>query len=159
MEALFTAMAWTMALCSGLMAGTYLAFSGFIMKSFERLGSGPAIAAMNAINVTILKSSFMPLFFGSSMLAALMVLLGLWSWDDPGSGHTVVAGLVYGIGMFAITATANVPLNNALAKVAGDGEAARALWARYLKRWTRWNTARTIASLATLAVCIDLLAR
>ena len=59
--------------------------------------------------------------------------------------------------MFVITASVNVPLNNALARVSGDGDEAAQTWAHYLKRWTRWNTLRTIASLATLVICIDLL--
>ena len=148
---------WVMALSSGLMAGTYLAFSGFIMRSFATLEPDRGIAAMNAINVTITKSAFMPLFFGSTLIALLMAGAGLWQWGAPGSGRALVAGLVYVIGMFVVTAAANVPLNNELAGVAGDDTEALQVWANYLTRWTRWNTVRTIASLATLAICIDLL--
>ena len=84
-----TALAWIMALCAGLMAGTYLAFSGFIMRSFSTLDTARAIAAMNAINTTILKSSFMPLFFGSTIVALLMAIAGLWQWGEPGAGRAL----------------------------------------------------------------------
>ena len=150
-------LAWLMALMSGLMAGTYLAFSGFIMRSFARLEPHQGIAAMNAINDTITKTSFMPLFFGSTVVALLLAGNGLLQWGEPDSGWSLVAGLVYVIGMFVVTVTANVPLNKQLAKVAGRGEEARHVWMHYLTRWTRWNTARTVASLVTLAICIELL--
>ena len=158
MDGMFlTSLTWIMALCSGLMAGIYLAFSGFIMRSFATLDTARAIAAMNAINITILKSPFMPLFFGSTLIALLMVLAGLWQWGEAGADRALAGGLIYAIGMFIITAAANVPLNEALAKVGGDGDEAVRTWAQYLKRWTRWNTVRTIASLATLVICIELL--
>ena len=154
---LATSLAWIMALCSGLMAGTYFAFSGFIMRSFASLGPARAVAAMNAINSIILKSAFMPLFFGSTVIGMLMALLGFWQWGEPGAGLAVVAGLTYVIGMFVLTATANVPLNNALAKISGDSDEAAQAWAHYFNRWTRWNSVRAIASLATLVLCIELL--
>lgn len=152
-----TALTWIMALCAGLMAGTYLAFSGFIMRSLAALDTARAIAAMNAINATILKSSFMPLFFGSTIIALLMVVAGLWQWGEPGADRAAAGGVTYVVGMFIVTAAANVPLNRALAGVSGNGEEAARTWALYLKRWTRWNTLRTMASLATLIVCIELL--
>lgn len=154
-----TLLAWIMALCAGLMAGIYAAFSVFIMRSFATLDTADAIAAMNAINVVILKSLFLPLFFGSTVIAALMVIAGVWQWGEPGAGKAFAAGAIYMTGMFLVTVFGNIPLNNALARVSGSGEEAAQTWARYLTRWTRWNTLRTIASLATLVICIDMLSR
>ncbi|MEM8499728.1 MAG: anthrone oxygenase family protein [Pseudomonadota bacterium] len=157
-ELLLTSLAWTMALCAGLMTGIYAAFSGFIMRSFSTLDTACAIAAMNAINAVILKSLFIPLFFGSTFIALLMVIAGLWQWGEPTSNGLIAGGLIYVVGMFIVTVAGNVPLNNTLAKVKGDEEAAR-IWVHYLRRWTRWNTLRTIASLATLVICIEVLSR
>lgn len=154
---LLTALAWIMALCAGLMAGVYAAFSSFIMRSFASLETAPAIAAMNAVNTVILKSSFKPLFFGSTIIALLMVIAGLWQWSEPGAAEAVAGGVTYVVGMFIVTAAGNVPLNNTLARVIGDGEETERAWADYLNRWTRWNTLRTIASLATLVICIEML--
>jgi uncharacterized membrane protein len=146
-----------MALCAGLMAGTYFAFSGFIMRSFSTMDTMGAIAAMNAINVTIQKSLFMALFFGSTIIGLLMVVFGFWQWGNPGADRSLAAGVIYVVGMFAVTVAANVPLNNALARVSSGGEEAARTWGHYLNRWTRWNTLRTIASVATLVICIELL--
>lgn len=154
---LLASLAWIMALCAGLMAGTYAAFSVFIMRSFSTLDTASAIAAMKAINTVILKSSFMPLFFGSTFIALLMTVAGLWQLGEPGADKVLAGGVTYVVGMFIVTAAGNVPLNNALARVSGDGEAAARTWAHYLKRWTRWNTLRTIASLATMIICIEAL--
>lgn len=154
---LLTSLAWVMALCAGLMAGIYAAFSSFIMRSFATLETARAIAAMNAINTVILKSSFMPLFFGSTLIALLMVIAGLWQWGEAGADRAVAGGVTYVVGMFIVTAAGNVPLNNALARVSGDDEEAVQAWSHYLNRWTRWNTLRTIASLATLVICIEML--
>jgi len=155
----FQGLAWLMAVCSSLMAGVYLTFSVVIMKSLATLNSSQGIDAMNAINKVILKTAFMPLFFGSSVIALMMIGLGLRFQSEPGAGATLAAGLIYFFGMFFTTAAANVPLNNKLAKVSGDGEEAQRIWQEYLTRWTRWNASRTVWSFATLVICLDLLAQ
>jgi uncharacterized membrane protein len=40
-------------------------------------------------------------------------------------------------------------MNDALAKVAGNGPEAVQLWTSYVTDWTWWNHVRTIASLLT----------
>jgi len=88
----FTALAWIMAICTALLSGTYLAFSVIVLPSLATLRPSEGIEAMNAINRVILKTAFMPLFFGSTVLALLMVLTGLWYWSEPGAGASFVAG-------------------------------------------------------------------
>lgn len=148
-------LAWVLALSSGVMAGVYLAFSSFIMRSLATLGADEGSAAMNAINTCILRSSFMPLFFGSTVVAAALAGIGIWQWGDLRATLAVAAGLTYVGGMFVVTAAFNVPLNTALAN-AQRGPAAEQMWTTYTKRWTRWNTLRAVASLLTLALCLVL---
>ncbi len=157
-----TTIIWIMAITSGLMAGTYLAFSSFIMVSFNTLQAAKAIQSMNAINITIVKSPFMPLFFSSTIIAALLMITGVWHWGATGADRAVLAGAIYFIGMFLITAAFNVPLNNQLAAwheadTGPDNEAERE-WQTYQVAWTRWNHVRTAASTATFALCVSLLA-
>ena len=153
-----TLIAWAAVIGSGLMAGVYLSFSGFIMKSFANLDTERAIDAMNAINATILRSAFMPLFFGSTVISLLLIAVGIWHWGHPGAGRALIAGLTYFVGMFVVTAACNVPLNNALARVGGSGDEARSMWQTYLTRWTRWNTVRAAACTLSFVVSIALLA-
>ena len=146
---------WLMALSSALMAGTYLAFSMVIMRALARLPEPAGMAAMNQINETILKTAFMPLFFGSTALALGMITAGLLHLGDDQAMRYIAAGSVYVVGMFVVTAAANVPLNNALASADGS-DRAEEVWQRYLVQWTRWNSLRTIACLVTLSVCLTL---
>lgn len=149
---------WAAAIGSGLMAGIYAAFSGFIMRSFASLPPADAVAAMNAINTTILRSPFMPLFFGSTLVSALLMIAGALNWQEPWSLHALGAGTTYVAGMFLVTVFANVPLNNSLASAADDDAGAREAWQAYQTRWTRWNTVRAVSSTLSLLICIDLLA-
>ena len=45
-----TVIAWLVALSSGLMAGTYFAFSSFIMRSLKALDGLEGMRTMNSIN-------------------------------------------------------------------------------------------------------------
>ena len=145
------------AIGAGLMAGVYFAFSGFIMRSFDLLGAAKATDAMNAINEVILRSWFMALFFGSTLLYAVLIAVTVLNTDLDGRGLLFATGLIYVVGMFLCTALANVPLNNRLA-AAGDDECAKGeTWPHYFKHWTRWNHLRSVCSLATLALSIHYL--
>ena len=143
---------WVMALSSGLMAGVYFAFSAFIMQSLASLPGNAGAAAMNAINRVILKSLFMLLFWGSTIVSALLLGFGLWRLAVSDLAPALVGATYFG-GMFLVTATRNVPLNNALAA----GEERPEVWQDYLRRWTYWNSFRTVACLVTCALAILLL--
>ena len=145
---------WTAALSSGLIAGVYFAFSGFIMRAFGKIDTAQSIAAMNAINETILRSLFMPLFFGSSLISVLLIIIAFARWSDAGSVLILIAGAVYFVGMFVCTVLFNVPLNNTLAKIDPNSVDAHHVWSRYLKTWTNWNHLRTVSSLVTCVLCV-----
>jgi len=152
-----TALLWTAALSSGLIAGIYFAFSVFIMKAFGKIETSQSVAAMNAINETILRSLFMPLFFGSTIISVILIVVALVHWGDTGSGLTLIAGAIYFVGMFVCTVVFNVPLNNLLAGVNENSTNAGEVWSHYLKVWTRWNHLRTVSALLTCGLSIWLL--
>lgn len=154
---IITALLWIAAISSGLMAGVYFAFSGFIMQAFGKIDTTQSIAAMNSINKTILRSSFMPLFFGSSIISVLLMITAIFRWGESGIELMLVAGAVYFVGMFVCTILFNVPLNNSLAKLDQNNSNAHQVWSRYLKKWTSWNHLRTVSSLVTCILCIWIL--
>lgn len=145
------------AIGAGLMAGVYFAFSGFIMRSLDRLDAENAVDAMNAINEVILRSWFMPLFFGTSLLHLLLAVLAIFDWSDPNAPLLLTAGLTYFGGMFVCTVFFNVPLNNRLTKAKEGGIDKFQLWSHYSKYWTRWNHLRTLSSLVACMLSIYLL--
>lgn len=156
MESLsLSALLWLMAVASGLMAGTYLAFSMVVMPSLASIGTREAVTAMNSINRTIIKTAFMPLFFGSTGLAFLLIIAGGWYWGQDQGMRAFISGMLYVVGMFIVTAVKNVPLNNRLDQVAAHDERAEQIWQDYLQRWTRWNHVRTVACALTLILCLE----
>jgi uncharacterized membrane protein len=144
---------WFSAIGCGLIAGVYFAFSTFIMTSFARIAPAAGIAAMNAINVDIVKSVFMPLFFGTTLAAAILAGLAFFRWGVPGS-TALAGGVIYVIGMLGVTLIFNVPLNDALAAVDPSSGEGASLWARYVRDWTFWNHVRLIASIAASVLFI-----
>ena len=156
-ENIVTGLLWAAAVGSGLMAGIYFAFSAFIMRALDRLDTTQSIAAMNAINEVITRSWFMPLFFGTTIVSVILMIVALVNWGDPDSGPLLIAGALYFIGMFVCTVVFNVPLNNLLAGLNEDSTHAEDVWSRYLITWTRWNHIRTVSSLVTSGLCIWML--
>lgn len=152
MAPLVTALLWVSAIGCGLMAGLYFAFSTFILQAFDMNGPERAAQAMNAINVRILRSLFMPLFLGTTLTSAALAVIGLIHIGAPGGMAMLAGGAIYVIGMFVVTMVFNVPLNNALA-AAGVAEVAE-MWPRFLRGWLPWNHVRTLASTVSCALFI-----
>jgi uncharacterized membrane protein len=159
MRQLFTAgLLWFSALGCGLLAGVYFAFSTFIMTSLGRIDQAAGIAAMNTINVEIVRSLFMPIFIGTTLTSAALAVMTVFRWGEPGTIAMLAGGAVYVIGMFLVTVIFNVPLNNALAAAHPASAEAASLWARYLQDWTFWNHVRTAASIGACALFIAAIA-
>lgn len=142
------------ALGCGTMAGLFFVFSDSVMKA---LGSRPAaegMAAMQAINVTILNPTFFAAFFGTAALCLVLGIAALFDLSAPGALVSLAGSLLYLLGSILVTMRFNVPLNNALAAADPASEAGAALWSRYLVVWTAWNHVRTLACLAAAALLI-----
>ena len=158
MSSLVTGLLWLSAISCGLLAGLYFAFSAFIMTALGRIDQAAGIPAMNEINNVIVQSLFLPVFLGSTLTCLALAILAPFRWDEPGAAMWLTGGVLYVVGMFAVTAVFNVPLNNALAAVQPASSEAGALWARYLVDWTWWNHVRTIASTMAFALFIAAIA-
>jgi uncharacterized membrane protein len=140
MDTLVTALLWFSAIGCAIVGGLFFAFSTFIMTALGRIDRAAGIAAMNAINVVILRSLFMPVFFGTTLASLALTVIGVMRWGEPGALAMAAGGVIYVLGMFVVTMAFNVPLNNQLARAPSDET-----WARYVKDWTLWNHVRTIA--------------
>jgi uncharacterized membrane protein len=145
---------WFSAIGCGLLAGLYFAFSTFIMTALGRIDQAAGIAAMNAINVEIVGSLFMPFFLATTLSSAALAGLAILRWGEAGAVAMLVGGVLYVLGMCVVTMVFNVPLNDALAAVDPKSAAAATLWTRYLSDWTFWNHVRTVASTAASALFI-----
>ena len=143
-------------LTTGLMAGVFYAYAVSVNLGLAEQPDAPYVAAMNEINEKIQNPLFFPAFFGAVVfpLAALVVHV-----PRRRSGRfrlIVLASLLYVGGGFLVTALANVPLNEELARVAADAPANELARARaaYEGPWTFWNGIRTLFTVAAFVALI-----
>jgi uncharacterized membrane protein len=142
------------ALGAGLVAGTFFAFSTFVMAALGRLPVHEGIRAMQEINITVINPWFMTALFGTGAACLAVIVAALADWEGSYGPYLVSAGAVYVVACIGVTMAFNVPRNNVLARLEPANPKAEETWRRYLVEWTAWNTVRTIASLAAMAALI-----
>ncbi|MDQ8698716.1 anthrone oxygenase family protein [Hyphomicrobium sp. LHD-15] len=154
MEGLLAVLTWISTLGAALIAGTFFAFSTFIMSALARRPIPEGIAAMQSINVVVVQSPFIAVFVGTAATSAFLALMAIFKVDDPRAIWWLAGGALYVVGTFLLTIRRNVPLNDALAACDADRPESAVIWKRYLTEWTWWNHVRTAASLAATAAYI-----
>jgi uncharacterized membrane protein len=137
--------------------GALFAFSTAIMNALSRLPPAQGIAAMQSINIAIINPLFITALFGTAATCVLVTISALPRLPQADAVYLLVGSLLYLVGAIGVTIACNIPLNDALAKVAPESTEGASLWTRYLTEWTFWNHIRTLASLA--AAIIFLLAK
>ena len=152
-EFLLTVLILLAATGSGLVAGTFFAFSTFIMKALGEILSSGGIEAMQRINKVILRSLFIPIFTGTAVISAILAVWGIFFLDTARAIVLSAGALLYIICTFTLTIRFNVPLNTQLDRA--KPEEAGELWKMYLLRWTQWNHVRTLAAMLAM-VCFML---
>ncbi len=126
------------------------------MRALARLPAHEGIAAMQAVNLTIVNPLFLGVFLGTALVSVALVVAVLAKWIAAG-GYALAGALAYLIGALLVTIVCNVPRNNALAALDPRAQGSAALWQRYLREWTAWNHLRTLASIAAaVAFCLAL---
>ncbi len=145
---------WFTMLSVGIMAGVYFTFSAFVMRSLDVIGRPAGMLAMQSINRVIVRSPFLPLFFGSTLAAAVLAVMALLDMAPPGAMWLLAGSATYVIGMFVVTIAGNVPLNNALDAADAASAEGEAMWQRYMSRWVAWNHVRTVACTLSLGLLV-----
>jgi uncharacterized membrane protein len=159
MDHLLTASTVLAALGSGLIGGIFFAFSAFVMTALSRLPAQAGISAMQSINVAVLNPLFFGVFFGTAALSALLAIVAILTWSEPGALYLLLGSLLYLNGPLGVTMLRNVPLNNKLAAIKPGSVEAASVWKQFLSSWTAWNHVRTITALAAAASFIMALVR
>ncbi|MFI2376668.1 DUF1772 domain-containing protein [Streptomyces sp. NPDC018964] len=131
---------------TGLTAGVFCAFSTFVMRGLATLPPAQGVAAMRAVNVPAVRPAFMLLFLGTAVLCAVVTVVTFVLWPDEGAVEMLVGGVLYLAGSSGLTVVANIPRNEALARLEPDGPEAVAYWPVYVREWTAWNHVRALAS-------------
>jgi len=139
-------------LAYAFVAGVFLAFSDFIMRSLATTGGLAGVEVMQTINKEVFRWVFMTLFLGMAAVSVVIVGIAWVNLDTLAGGLILASALLYLIGCFGVTVVFNVPMNQALAEMDLTVETTRNYWLQtYVPRWTFWNTVRTLASAASAA--------
>ena len=138
----------------GFIGGVYFSFSFFVMQSLKKINHLDAIRAMNSINLVILKSPFMLLFFFSSFIAFILFLESLILYKL--NSNQGFASLIFLGGMLLCTATQNVPLNKKLADFDFNDPSSNPEieWNYYYKNWIKWNHIRTASCFLSMVLLV-----
>jgi uncharacterized membrane protein len=152
MSDLVPALTVAAAVSSALLTGVLFAFSTSVMPALATRPPAEAMAAMQAMNRSILNPLFGLLFAGSALLCLVVAVSAPFTGDVDGAGFRLAGGLLYVVGVTVETMAINVPMNDRLDAADPASPDGQAVWAGFLARWTRWNHVRSLlgAMAATL---------
>jgi len=159
LDSLVFPLAFVGALGCGLMAGTFFAFSTFVMKALAKLPAERGIAAMQSINVVVLNPLFLGVFVGTTVLCLVLGAAALLRWTQPAAAWLLTGSVLYLVGNLIVTRACNIPLNDALARVDPAAAESANVWQAYVGDWNRWNHVRTITALLGCAAFVCALCR
>ena len=142
---------------SALVAGTFKAFSDFIMRGLVLAEAPGGIESMQQINKTVLRSAFLTEFLALVPATAALAAYAWLNLSGPGQTLIIGAAATYLLTVFGVTMLGNVPMNQRLAAMPSTSVEAEGYWVTYGRVWTRWNHVRTVGSGGT-AVCLLLAA-
>ncbi len=146
------------AVAVGLACGLFYSYSVSVNPGLKKLSDTEYLHAMQQINRAILN----PVFFSSFMGAVILLPLSAWlSYRSGGADasfyYILAAALAYISGVFGITATCNVPLNNLLdsfnIQTANLTDIA-AMRKQFEGPWNRFHLIRTLANLLSFVLLL-----
>ena len=143
-------------LTTGLMAGVFYAFAVSVNLGLAERPDASYVATMNEINEKIQNPLFFLGFFGAVVFPVAAFVAHLPRRRSGRYRLIVLACALYVGGSFLVTALANVPLNDELARVAADAPASELARARaaYEEPWNFWNNVRGLFSVAAFVALI-----
>ncbi len=149
---------WMMLACAiaaigcAMIAGFFLTFSDFIMRSLRLADASAGIEVMQIINREIWKSTTMVMLWGTLVLSGVLGVYAYAVTTGPSAGLVVTGAALYIAGVFGVSQVFNIPMNNRLEAMDHTETEAAAYWRAYVPRWVFWNYFRVLAS-AGSAIC------
>lgn len=146
---------------SALVAGVFLTFSDFVMRSLNGARTGAGVEVMQGINREVFKTIFMVLLIGMWGLSAALGFAACLGALGSGGIYILWAAVIYSVGVAGVTLVFNVPMNTRLAAKDHESPDAADYWTDvYYPRWTFWNWVRGIAAAVAavlyLTACLQL---
>lgn len=151
MKKLTISAAFVGTLSSGAMFGFFYAWYCSTLWGLDLLPGEVAISAMNSMNSIVRNFSFAPAFFGTPIYMMIAAILAYFTDNRNSAILLLAAAIVYGLGCVVLTASVNVPMNEALGRLDPYSVAQPdQVWMAYSSSWKIWNIIRMIFAGITL---------
>ncbi len=135
---------WLALVLLGLMAGFFFAFAVDVAPAMAQLDAASYITTQQWINRVVRNAAFGAAYFGSALLPWLASGAALWAGQRRRALAWALIALGYGVAVFWLTRSVNVPINEALAT--WDPAQPPADWPAARARWNQANAIRAWAS-------------
>ena len=142
-------------LSSGLMAGLFFGWAVSVIPGTKVVGHRSYVTTMQSINREILNPVFIVAFVITPFVLAVAASVDFRAGNTKTAGVLTAVAVTYLVGVIAVTAGGNVPLNDALDTFDLSSASAAELRSRrvsYETPWNRWHNLRTVASIASFAL-------
>lgn len=134
----------------GLVAGFLGGWAVSAVPGLRRVDDRTYVATMQSVNRAILNPLFLVPFMSAMVLPAAAAVVAFMAGRPTRAWLLVAATATYTLGVFAVTAAGNVPLNNELDRfdaAAADEAGLSRMRHHYEDRWNRLHTIRSLLNL------------
>ncbi len=139
---------------TGLISGFFYGWAVSALPGLAPVADRTYVQTMQSINRAILNPLFLVAFMGTPLLLGASTVVEFRSGGGASAWWVTAATATYVLGVFAVTAAGNVPLNNQLDRfvleTAPSDELVR-MRSHYETRWNRLHYVRTVASVLALS--------
>lgn len=133
-------------LAAALVGGVFQSFSDFVMRGLVQAGPEAGAAGMIGLNRTVYRSVFLFLLLALTPASFAFALYAFFFVSGAAKVLLIAAAVIYVTSVFLVTVGGNVPRNERLDRLSGQGAAD--YWPTYFREWTQLNHVRTFGSVA-----------
>ena len=144
-------------LLTGLMAGIFFTWSNAVKPGIGKLSDIEYLRALQSMNRVILNNAFRIIFLGAIIAVALVPVFYFNLYPKNIFWLFVFTLVIYWIGVFGVTVSGNIPLNEILDKTNLESitlEEIKTLRKSIELKWNNYNLIRCISSGITFILLI-----
>lgn len=144
-------------LLTGLMAGIFFTWSNAVKPGIGKLSDIEYLTALQSMNRVILNNAFKIIFLGAIIAVALVPVFYFNLYPKNIFWLFVFTLVIYWIGVFGVTVSGNIPLNEILDKTNLESitsEEIKTLRKSIEVKWNNFNLIRCISSAITFLILI-----
>ncbi len=144
-------------LLTGLMAGIFFTWSNAVKPGLGKLSDIEYLRALQSMNRVILNNAFKLIFLGAIITVALVPVFYFNLYPKNIFWLFILTLIIYWVGVFGVTISGNIPLNEILDKTNLESisqEEIKALRTRIEVKWNNFNFIRSISSAITFLLLI-----